>query len=431
MGSNPLSATSPSSQKPLAGQPTKDFRWLLAAQFIAQVADGWAQGVFADILLLEPRGDEGPAQFLALFALTLVPYSLINPFVGVFVDRWPRRRLMVAANLIRVPILGGLALFAADTWEIPFYASLLVILALGRLLLTTKGALLPVVVPEGRLLSANSLSAGGGMVSTIVGGTAGIGVVALAGAEVAFFVGGLLYLVAAFVSGRLSDPFAHPHGHATRMSEAIRDVIGDVGRGIRSVVSKRSTRVALESIGLLRTSAMFVAIAAIISIKASTENTGGRLTASALALGAAGVGAFGGAIASPVLGRRIGRNGLIVMGIVISGFAMLGLGGLSGRPAIIALTAATGFGTLIGKIAVDATLQVALEDELRGRGFAIYDAVFNLATVVAAALMVVLEPLGLATAVVSMGGATIGAGAFLAWRLTSGAAQQEVVQEGR
>ena len=71
----------------------RDFRLLLGAQGIAQMADGFAQAAFAEEIVLDPQGT--PTRTRALFALTLLPYSLLGPFTGVLVDRWRRRSLLV------------------------------------------------------------------------------------------------------------------------------------------------------------------------------------------------------------------------------------------------------------------------------------------------------------------------------------------------
>src|SRR5918992_2094776 len=83
----------------------RDFRSLIGGQVLGQAADGFAQATLAKVLILDPLEAGTPSRILALFALTLVPYSLIGPYVGVFVDRWPRRALMQWANVLRMGLL--------------------------------------------------------------------------------------------------------------------------------------------------------------------------------------------------------------------------------------------------------------------------------------------------------------------------------------
>ena len=78
---------------PPTWRPRRDFALLLASQGSSQLADGIAQATLASVLVLEPLGQDTPGRILAVSTLTLLPYSLLSPFLGVFIDRWPRRGL--------------------------------------------------------------------------------------------------------------------------------------------------------------------------------------------------------------------------------------------------------------------------------------------------------------------------------------------------
>jgi MFS family permease len=376
-----------------------DLRLLLGAQFIAQAADGFAQATFANVLVLEPLAAGTPLRILYLFSLTLLPYSLISPFMGVFVDRWSRRGLMIWANVIRGGLLTTLPLWErALPGDLGFYAALLLLLSLGRLFLTTKSAVLPVLLHEHHLLRGNSLSSGGGMVSALIGGSAGLFASGAFGQTGAFVIAGFLYLVGAAVVGRLSQSYAHPHGHIRNVARAASELGRALIEGLSAIWARIRARLALIGIFLLRTIGMFVFIAAILVIKdvyPKQADDFGRLSSSALALGAAGLGAFVGAITAPMAGRRLEKAGLFIFGFFVSGAGIVALGGVQNVAALLALTFFGGYGGFVTKVAVDAQVQEALPDELRGRAFALYDILFNLASIVAASLMVLFEPVSL------------------------------------
>ena len=130
----------------------------------------------------------------------------------------------------------------------------------------------------------------------------------------------------------------------------------------------------------------------------------GRLGAAALALGAAGVGAFVGAVTAPFLGRRYTKPQLILVGFVISGAGIIALGGISSLVAVYGLTFFGGYGGFISKIAVDAQLQEVLPDRYRGRAFALYDILYNLASVAAGVVMYVFQDVDLRTLLLASGG---------------------------
>jgi MFS family permease len=369
----------------------RDFVLLLAAQFCAQAADGIAQAGFAQVLILEPLG-KAPVRVLGIFALTLLPYSLVAPFLGVFVDRWRRRDLMVWTNISRAILIASLPLWSS--WlpgDLAVYGAALLILGLGRLFLTTKGASLPVVLHEHHLLRGNAISGGGGMIAALTGGILGIGVIRLMDSEASFALAGVLYVGAAIASRALSSSMAHPHRHSERMREAVARVAGELLEGMQQVWVRERVRLSLAAIFLLRTVGIFVAIAAILVIKRDfpgAGDSGGRLNASALALGAAGVGAFVGALSAPAIGRRLTKSGLVILGFIISATSLLVLGGLGTLPSILGLMFVGGYGAFVAKVAVDATVQEALPDAIRGRAFSLYDILYNLASVAAAATMV-------------------------------------------
>ena len=154
---------------------------------------------------------------------------------------------------------------------------------------------------------------------------------------------------------------------------------------------------------------MLVAIAAILVIRDAFPDAGGRfgrISTGALALGTSSVGAFVGALATPALGRRLGNAGLVLVGFVVSGTGIALLGGFADLEALLTLTALGGFGAYVAKIATEAQVQESVPDEFRGRAFSIYDILYNLASVVAAAVLLafagasyrsVLLPAGLVT----------------------------------
>ena len=367
-----------------------------------------AQAVFADRLILEPVSAGTPERILALFALTLVPYSGLAPFLGVFVDRWPRRALMAWANALRAVILITLPLWAAQLpSDSGLFVGVIALLGLGRLFLTTKGASLPTVLNERFLLRGNAISSGGGMISALLGGVVGLAAVEVTGANQAFVLAGAAYAAAAFALGRLSQPMAHPHPDPGPIGAEIAAVARELSEGLVEIARRARARLPIIGVFIVRSVGMLVTIAAILVIKDLYDTDSTRRLVSAIALGAAGAGAFTGASIAPVLGRKLPKAGLIVAGFCASGLGIVALGGIENLPALLVLTFVGGFGTFVAKVAVDAQVQEALPDEFRGRAFAVYDILYNLASVVAAAVMVAAATISLRALLVTSGAITL------------------------
>src|SRR2546423_5088181 len=145
----------------------RDFRFLLGARLASQFGDGLFQAVLVASVVFTPEKQSTTVGFAKAVAILAVPYSVLGPFAGVFIDRWRRRRILLATPLLRA---GAALLVLAGTGAlVPFYGGALVVLSANRFFLTTAGAVTPRLVPSGELLVANSIGTVGGTVATLLG----------------------------------------------------------------------------------------------------------------------------------------------------------------------------------------------------------------------------------------------------------------------
>jgi hypothetical protein len=266
----------------------------------------------------------------------------------------------------------------------------LLLLGLGRLFLTTKSAVLPFVLHERDLLKGNAVSGGAGMIAALLGGVVGLAALAILQPVGVFLCAGAVYGASALLVKGLSSPMRHPVPPAESLHEATMRVAGALVAGLAEIYRRRRARLSLAGIFILRSAVMLVAIAAILVIRAhypGAENRFGRISAGALALGTSSAGAFVGALMTPPLGRRFGDAALVLLGFGVSGSGIALLGGVDDLRALLLLTALGGFGAYVAKIATEAHIQKTIPDEYRGRAFSIYDILYNLASVVAAAVV--------------------------------------------
>ena len=73
----------------------RDFRWLFATRLVSALADGVFQVGVAGYVLFSPEQEATAAEAAATAAVLLLPYSVLGPFAGVFIDRWRRRQILV------------------------------------------------------------------------------------------------------------------------------------------------------------------------------------------------------------------------------------------------------------------------------------------------------------------------------------------------
>ena len=76
-------------------------RLLVLVRVINAFGDGAFQGALVGAVLFSPERAADPMQLATGFAVMLLPYSVIGPFVGSLLDRWSRRQVLVWANALR------------------------------------------------------------------------------------------------------------------------------------------------------------------------------------------------------------------------------------------------------------------------------------------------------------------------------------------
>jgi predicted MFS family arabinose efflux permease len=161
----------------------RQFRLLFAGQVLSGCGD-WIDYV-ALISLVAYQWKAGAGGLAAVAVGTALPWLLLAPFAGVWADRLPQKRVMIACDLARAVLV--VAYLAA-----PNLAVLLALLvgktAFATLFLPAQQSLIKRMVPEGSLLAANALYALGNQLTKVAGPAAGGLLLVLAGGPRGAFV---------------------------------------------------------------------------------------------------------------------------------------------------------------------------------------------------------------------------------------------------
>src|SRR5690349_18568578 len=161
-----------------------DFRRLLGTRLLSQFGDGVFQAALAGTVLFNPQRAADPVAVAAGFAILLLPYSLVGPFAGVWLDRWSRRQVLLRANVLRAALVGLVAaLVLGGVQGTAFYAAGLAVFSVNRFVLAALSAGLPHTTDDASLVSANALSTTSGAVATVAGGGAAIALLQLTGSS--------------------------------------------------------------------------------------------------------------------------------------------------------------------------------------------------------------------------------------------------------
>ena len=155
----------------------RKFSRLLRLRWTGQMTDGVFQSALASFVLFSPERQANALNAALAFAVVLLPYSLIGPFVGTILDRVSRQRAIMFANLTRATTLSiiSLLIFQGKT-GIEMTIFVLVAFGVNRLILAGLSAGIPLMIESKSLISANALAVTGGSVWVVLGGGIGLGI---------------------------------------------------------------------------------------------------------------------------------------------------------------------------------------------------------------------------------------------------------------
>jgi MFS family permease len=365
----------------------RGFRLLLTSQLLNQIADGLYQIALASVLIFGLEAARTPAQVTKVLAVTLVPFSLVGPFTGPFIDRFSRRSILVGTPVVRTGLI--LALLAGVAWPEPALLALAVAtISVNRFYHATKNAVLPTVVRPARYLGANAVSSTAGMVFALAGAVVGGPLTDAFGPRVPIALAAACTVGSALAAARLSLARGERRGLAGIVSE-LGDNVRDVREGLRVLLSTRGATYAVSSTWAMRALHGFVILAALVVGRARFDIGASGFS---VVLGAVGVGGFVGALLVPTAARRVGRSGVAPLAFALAGMATLIGGPAAVWAAILATVGLAGTAMTATKIASDTIIMRSIDDRYRGRAFAVYDIGYNGAFVVAALVATALRP---------------------------------------
>ena len=127
---------------------------------------------------------------------TALPSLLVGLVAGVFVDRWDRKRILIAADLIRAALVGAIPLLApfGIAW---LYVIVIVSSAVGQFFNPAHACLLPETASDEKLAAANAFMAISSFGSTAIGFAAAGLIAAQFPIDWAFSLDALSFLVSA------------------------------------------------------------------------------------------------------------------------------------------------------------------------------------------------------------------------------------------
>ncbi|MDX2097476.1 MAG: MFS transporter [Leptolyngbyaceae cyanobacterium bins.59] len=362
-----------------------------------------------------------------------IPAVLFGSVAGVYVDRWPKKLVLVITNLLR----GGLVLFLpfglwisqgwSPLWGLPLGFSFLlgvtfIVSTLTQFFAPAEQSVIPLLVERRHLLSANSLYTTTMMASVIVGFAVGEPLLALADHVMGLMIQGPgigkeILVGGAYVIAGLILLLIRPHEKLDPVEFESIHVWRDIRDGIRYLQEQHRVRNALIQLVILFS---IVAALAMLAVRLAEIIPGMKASQFGFLLAAGGVGLATGATVLGHFGKRLGSTsqlgvyGSVGIGASLAALALLPLNLWS---VLVLLTLTGVFSALVG-IPMQTTIQAETPEEMRGKVFGLQNNAVNIALTLPLALAGVAETfLGIHTVFLGLAVISI-AGGLLTWYIS-------------
>jgi MFS family permease len=314
--------------------------------------------------------------------LRLAVAAAASPWLSVFADRRSRRLVLIASDLVRCLMLGGMALLVAfDAASLSVYILAVLVAVAEPVFRSAQAALTPSLVrsPE-ELTAANVVASAVESVGLFAGPALGALLLVVAGTGTVFAVTGLLLLVSVALVARIGvagEPAPEPTAARTDTLLA----------GWRAIVSQRELRVV---IGLFSAQTLVAGLVQVLIVVLAIE---------LLSLGTAGVGWLNGmigigatlgvlAVAGVAGQRSISRY--FAVGLLLWGFPLMLIAAWPEPAAAFLLLALLGVGNTLVDVTGITLMQRTASDDVLGRVFGAFEAIALLAMGLGALLAPVL-----------------------------------------
>lgn len=281
----------------VAGTPiwrNRDFRVLFSAQIISLLGSGVTTVGLALFAYQITGGVSATAVIGNALMLRILAFLLFSQPAGVIADRASRKKILVAADLIRFGLL-ALFPFITSVWQI--YVLIFVINAVTAFFTPTFEASIPEIVGDEQYVKALALSRVAVDVEAVAAPAIAGALVALLGVRWVFWFDGFTYLVSALLVVTVSIPYVAK----IRPELLWRTFFSEITHGTRVLLREPSLRQALT----LSFAEATAGAAAIVVTVAYVRDVLGR-GEFAFALVMAGLG-LGSTVTAIILGRATGR----------------------------------------------------------------------------------------------------------------------------
>lgn len=336
----------------------------------------------------------------ATLLLTFGVNGFVSPFAGAIGDRFDRKRVMIASDLLGVACFAAMAFARAPAWLLGFaFLSAVVETPFWM----ASGAAIPNLVPDDRLSWANGLVALGKNLGITLGPAIGGALLTVIGPSWVFGVNAVSFVISAALVASVRARFSRDRDEPHEEHRGLR-------AGFRFIANDRLLRTLTLAYVVMIGGMGFVMVADV----PLAERFGAGSIGFGLMITFWGAGSVAGSFAGRWLNEEKEPRALF-LGMLLVGFATAAIGVSPWFAPILAMTLFAGIGDAIAIVADQGIQQRRTPDAVRSRVMAAVEAVvtvsYALALVFAGQVLRAIGP----QHVYLIGGGTALAGAALLW----------------
>ena len=365
---------------------SRNFQRLWWAQLVSQFGDRVNQ--LALVGLIAERVPGSAMELAKLLAFTIIPVFLIQPFAGVFVDRWDRRSTLLVCDVIRGTLVLSIPfVFLAGRYMVPIYIVVFLAFCFSRFYSPAKMSIIPDLVEKESLLMANTLVSTTGMIAFVLGCALGGFLVDHYGARNGFIIDGVTFFVSAALvfSIDISIRIKVSKSSILKVGKEIigpirRSVWSELGEGLRYLVRNKELRFIIGMISAILAAAGAVYVVIIVFIQESFGSVTRDLGVLAVCLGA---GLFSGAVLYGRWGKRLVWYRTMFWSLFTGGALLIAFALVVHFEARLtaAMVLAFALGVVTGPMFITANtiIHVVSDEKMRGKVFSALEIVIHLA----------------------------------------------------
>jgi DHA3 family macrolide efflux protein-like MFS transporter len=310
--------------------------------------------------------NNSPVAVALVFLAATLPNLILGPIAGTFVDRWSHKDVMVVSDLLRAAFV-LLIPVAATINLVLVYPLVFLVTTISLFFRPARTAIIPRIVARDELLTANSATWLSDTLADIAGYPLAALFVAFLGPalSLAFWVDAGTYVASAVLIASIAVP---PMLRRRGRSVPAPDFLAELREGWhflrRETVLLANTvqgAVAQFAVGVL------LALTPIYATEVIQRGTVGPEAAYGFLEAGIGVGNLVGGVAIGLVGARLAKGRLVIVGYTVWGICIAGLAVAGQLPLAIGLMLGSGIANMIYIIPSQTLFQERTPSDLIGR----------------------------------------------------------------